>query len=294
MNLSLSKMINRRTTVQYVSCCILNIFVISLSRGNILRRRAQEDRSGLLYNSSRPKIFTFFSPENVHVNSSLPDENKLILDAWKLSWSRRGWEPVFLTMEDAKLHNSYDRFKKAFEDATMKISYYDQYCFYRWLAVAAHGGGWMSDFDNFPLYFDPNVYGYDLPHGGKFTSYDGHVPNLVSGSLEEWNAMIDLLYESYQKNNHRYWSDMFALIEIHKELDAYLYIFETTSPKRLYFREIKMKYDIDPYDLGSKCVQLIGIKTIHFSHGDCEFVKFCDYKRHLAYYWVKKWERKCL
>jgi len=266
---------------------------ISLSKGNYFRRTT-EDNDLLDKYGSRPKMFTFYSRAS-KPNSKLPYENDMILLAWKAAWHENGWDPIVLSLDDAKKHHLYKKFEDTFHDAEPQISLYDRYCFYRWLAVAAHGGGWMSDFDNFPLNIGP-IIGHILPNDGQFTSYDGHVPDLLSGSLKEWNRMIDLLYDSFMKNSHRFWSDMLALREIHHENeDAFLYLSETTTPRRVFQTEFETDGGIEnPYDLSSKCIQLIGIKSIHFSHADCDRIRFCNYKRHMAYEWVRKWEEKCI
>jgi hypothetical protein len=64
----------------------------------------------------------------------------------------------------------------------------DKICFYRYLAMGMVGGGWMSDFDTFPL----NAAKWDgtgnpmlLPNSGSLTIHEktesGGVPSLVSG-----------------------------------------------------------------------------------------------------------------
>eukprot|EP00439_Symbiodinium_sp_Y106_P008286 s603_g1.t1 len=60
---------------------------------------------------------------------------------------------------------------------------YDFQCYIRYLAMAAVGGGWMSDYDVIPTYLPPDV---DLPNRGTFTVYQQHVPALMSGSKEQW------------------------------------------------------------------------------------------------------------
>jgi len=85
------------------------------------------------------------------------------------------WEPVVLTHLDAKRNPLYGDFIKAFDNnnTTEHLNIYNQHCYFRWLAMGASGGGYMSDFDTFPLHSDQVYYGDHLPYGGKFTSYGG-------------------------------------------------------------------------------------------------------------------------
>merc|ERR1740139_1154550 len=61
-------------------------------------------------NKGRPKMHAFFTPVSANPDTSL-------LDVWKKAWSDVGWEPVVLTLEDARKHPDYRRFIEAFESA---------------------------------------------------------------------------------------------------------------------------------------------------------------------------------
>ena len=103
------------------------------------------------------------------------------------------------------------------------MSMCDRMRFYRWFAMTASGGGWMSDLDAFPLHMDPTKHGKDLPNKGTLTGHGRHVPCLVSGSTLEWNRLGWLLIDSYETHANEFWSDMLALEEVHELLDVYRY-----------------------------------------------------------------------
>jgi len=105
-----------------------------------------------------PRMHTFFEPAYNQVEKLLED-----LEVWKKSWREAGWNAIVLTLEDAKRHHSFEKFRDAFDNADYKTNEYNRMCFYRWLAVAASGGGWMSDYDNLPLHSQPLKDGVDLP-----------------------------------------------------------------------------------------------------------------------------------
>ena len=47
------------------------------------------------------KIYTYY--EDINFNK----QNEL-LELWKLSWSRHGYEPIVLNLEDAKKHSYFE------------------------------------------------------------------------------------------------------------------------------------------------------------------------------------------
>lgn len=65
-----------------------------------------------------------------------------MIKVWEDSWRDAGWHTRILTIDDAKLHPEF-----SFIDSYVKNFTTDEYnkaCYYRWLAMAAVGGGWMS------------------------------------------------------------------------------------------------------------------------------------------------------
>lgn len=241
-----------------------------------------------------PKMHTFFEPAYRKHDRLLTE-----LEAWKKAWSNAGWKPVVLTMEDAKRHPNFERFNIAFEEAEYKTSKYDRMCFYRWLAMAStSNGGWMSDYDTYPLFSNPKNHGIQLPNGGKFTCYANHVPCLISGSLSEWQRMSELLLFSYQMHTKEFWSDMLALEEIRSTLGGYIGLKETVTADQPY-RDMNLRGPsnleiLDPYSLKDACESTKGKRAIHFSHASCKRAKFCDGKRDTVLgKWIEAWTQQC-
>jgi len=56
----------------------------------------------------------------------------------------------------------------------------------------------MSDYDIFPTKF-PLSQGVDLSNGGNFTSFEVHVPSLMSGRAEEWTRVSKLLIDAISR-----------------------------------------------------------------------------------------------
>lgn len=208
------KRVRVKSSLSLVEIISLILFcMISLSSSKQLLRNpskmkeSKEDPSTISSRSlqavqPKPVMHTFYAridPEKFHKYTGMSDEadSQLIL-AWKAAWEATGWETRILTLDDAKLHPDYDKFDKLLDLEKVPFGYYDKLCFMRWLAMAAVGGGWMSDYDTFPLrrvVFQDNV--NEMPYGGRLTLYDrvkaGGVPSVVSGSRKEWDRLAHLI-----------------------------------------------------------------------------------------------------
>jgi len=133
---------------------------------------------------TRPVIHTFFHP-------LFPFEEK-VLELWKDEWYRAGFDPVVLTLDDAKKNPYFNEVEEIVTPLHGETGY-NALCFYRWLAMATvEGGGWMSDHDTFPTNILPLDAAF-LPRMGAFTSFEGHIPSLMAGSKEEWDRVSHLL-----------------------------------------------------------------------------------------------------
>lgn len=252
-----------------------------------LATSAVENETDKLSIEQRPKMHTFFTPIS-------EDPDIELLSAWKKAWYDAGWNPVVLTLEDAKRHRNYKRFIDAFEQAEYKTNDFDRLCFLRWLAMGTlEKGGWMSDYDMFPLYSKAREEGMELPNNGDLTCHSRHVPNLVSGSNLEWNRMSDLIFLSYTLHQDEYWSDMLALLEIHEKVDGYIFNEDSAPLESFYLKELSGDGIRRPFALGPKCKEIAKKRALHFSSADCKRVGFCDKKRKRAYEWLQAWKEKC-
>jgi len=262
-------------------------------RARALKVQFEEKEQNKVNNQDmRPIMHTFFEPLHKGNEKVLAE-----LDNWKNAWSDAGWRPVVLTLADAERHHDYQKFHDEFENAEYKLDKYNRMCFYRWLAMAVAGGGWMSDLDTFPLFSNPERDGKVLPNQGKFTCYSRHVPNLVSGSGPEFDRMSRILYYSYSMHTNEFWSDMYAMLESHLFLKNYYHLEDSIALERFYAKELQeggVEAIVHPYALHSKCELAAGKRVVHFSHADCHAVGFCHRKRDSsAPLWIQAFQEKC-
>jgi len=285
---------------QIVRCFFLLAF-ISYSKsasGRILNFFRSKDEAKM------PRMHTFFEPAYDNVEKQLED-----LDVWKEVWRKAGWDTKVLKLEDAKRHPMFDKFREAFDNAEYKINEYNRMCFYRWLAIASSGGGWMSDFDTYPLHSQPLRDGVDLPNNGKFTDYERHVPCLLSGSKAEWDRMVELLLSSYRRHTAEFWTDMRSLAEItdqdrlirmgdvisSDDQNSFIRTREVISADHLYIQLTTTVTDVDPYDLKNSCELTKNLRAIHFSHAACDNISFCSKERgSVLEYWFETWRGYCI
>lgn len=247
---------------------------------------------------NRPLVFTFFQYLDTPDGRLAQD----VLFLWEDVWRKAGWEPVVLTHDDAKRHPNYRRYNsiltnsKHFEGGRDRYGYF---CYIRWLAVAASGGGFMSDFDTFPLHLQPT---FQLPNDGKFTGYQRACPNLVSGSMPEWNRVIGLIFRSFERNKDKdHWSDMFAAQEIYFNVQAFLSEDTTIQIFEFYDEEVERveKKEISSFNavdlVKDKCGISDSKKAIHFSHMGCDIVGFCHKEKRAsgAKIWLDEWLQNC-
>lgn len=101
------------------------------------------------------KIYTYYQDINFSTQNEL-------IDLWKISWSRHGFDPIVLNLEDAKKHPYFEtlntEMRRIFKEITGKqIAEYGMSCWLRWLAYATQNEQkfYVSDYDainvNFPI-----------------------------------------------------------------------------------------------------------------------------------------------
>ncbi len=234
----------------------------------------------------RPIMYTFYWPKEDGAVESAGDLE--LLDLWKERWYEAGWDARILSLNDAKKHPRFKEFEKKLKVVPFRGRnvVYNQLCFYRWLAMAAVGGGWMSDMDVLPLnvYLPPDEYLDD----GKFaiysSAYVGGIPCLMSGSQDAWERLAFAILENgVEHKDEQFWSDMFASIDLYEQ-DP-----ESYKLLDLMGEVTNVEWnDISCNDYSEKL-------AVHFSHSALHKLDLHDInlRPQFAIGWMKEWKAKC-
>jgi len=268
--------------------------------------------------SPRPIMYTFYdnadkNKKGKHSTGMDDKSNSELLDLWAKHWNNAGWDARILTLEDSKRHPYYDKYLNRLESLPMEgvngtgaNRVYNQLCFLRWLAVAAVGGGFMSDYDLFPLGHgtgDPAVLpSVDLPNNGDFTVYSvvpksqgAAVPCLMSGRADEWTRLaIKILSSALKMEDEKatHITDMFALIALRFDK-----IYNTKDDV------VNGEYVLLGRDWTSEdCAVTTGKRGVHFSHhaiteGDASYIKKgvigASDRAGIIEHWAHQWGNEC-
>lgn len=142
------------------------------------------------------KIYTYYQDIN------FSNQNELI-DLWKISWSRQGYEPIVLNLEHAKKHPYFETLNsempRIFKEITNKeIGTYGMSCWFRWLAYATQKQEkfYVSDYDainaNFPI-TEPE---------DKLHFMDSACPFLASGTPRQFENLCKAFIEISNERMH--------------------------------------------------------------------------------------------
>lgn len=214
----------------------------------------------------RPVIFTFYDPidEQDHTGMTAQDDQKLI-ESWSQTWHEVGWDPRVLSSEVAKQHPDFQAFHAMLQGLPFRK--FDTACFYRWLAMAVVKGGWLSDYDTFPLgrvQWNGNGNPEFLPHDGALTvhekSKNGGVPSLVSGNGDEWYRLAKAQAENARSHSAQsHWSDMKAMQDLFQQSDGKFYL----MTENVVMGDAMLRTKSIDRDL---CKWLQAKYAVHFSH----------------------------
>lgn len=158
------------------------------------------------------KIYTYYQ----NINHSPQNE---LIDLWKISWSRHGYEPIVLNLQDAKKHPYFEtlnsEMRRIYKEITNReIAEYGMSCWFRWLAYATQNEEkfYVSDYDainvNFPI-TEPNDKLHFMDNDCPFfaSGTPKQFENLCKAFVEVSNQRIEILK---QQANHYHDQEFFV------------------------------------------------------------------------------------
>ncbi len=167
-----------------------------------------------------------------------------------------------------------------------------RFCFLRWLAVAAVGGGFAVDYDTFPLDFVMTT----LPNGGKLTVHEnsraGGVPSLVSANAGEYTAFAWALAMNLGAHKtEAHWSDMKAMQDMYQKSNGTAYIMESNVLSALV---VLNERGFDDHNCGI----VAGKYALHFSHHAIQYGKLRQGagpqdRASVGSEWLQGWRESC-
>lgn len=239
-------------------------------------------------------VHTFFSPIDPHTRlptDRLNATDQAMLDSWKAAWESQGWRTRILSIDNARAHPQFEAYNRLLDRVPLGANAaYNRYCYLRWLAIAAVGGGYMSDYDTIPLR-PPSSAGFP----DRLTVYGGAVPSLVGGSEEEWERMIQQLFTTAMKQARKVkknlWSDMMILQELNQNDEYFVLRHETLTSKDAMARLAFTPEDCNFFRSdGNK--RDGGFRLVHFSHSGLRTEQY-PHRPEIMRDWIQEWSAKC-
>lgn len=166
----------------------------------------------------KPIMATFYEAVDGGCCGMTKEGHENLLHAWEDSWQAMGWETKILTKEDAMKHPDFDLLDVKLKN--INVTPYNRRCMWRWLAMAMdedEHGGWMSDYDMFPLTLTGEM-GLKLAEEPGFKTWAGHVPALIHSDRETWDKVLHLMIDNIpddRKAGAPMVTDMFLLMFLH-------------------------------------------------------------------------------
>lgn len=228
----------------------------------IIMKHAEEERA------DKPVIFTFYEDiDSFELTGMRSDDDEQLIQEWARAWQEMGWEPRVLDFSIARKHPEFQIFDQYIKE--LPFHSFDRIGFYKYLAAGMAGGGWLSDFDTFPLLRsrwsgkgNPTF----LPNKGNLTVYeltsDGAmpVPSLMSGTAEEWFRLAkNQVANAREHNAATKWNDMKAIQDMQKKSKGTLVkVEDAVVPGDALLKKMNVESD--------DCEGLRNKLAIHFSH----------------------------
>lgn len=218
------------------------------------------------YYNYKTKIYTYYE----NINFKQQDQ---LVELWKKSWSSNWFEPVILSVDDAKKSPFYEEFLEKIKHLVLQVtdkplSPYGLSCYLRWLAYSTQtdtDSFLVSDYDIINVRCAP----VQIIESKKQISFmDRLCPCLAYGSAEQFlifckdiisitTTNMEQIKADYLKNKDRCYHDQNFLVLNQQRMENY-----NICPARKY---------VMPYIHNDSKMEECGI--IHFSHNSIQKTK---------------------
>merc|ERR1719343_823587 len=157
----------------------------------------------------------------------------------------------------------------------------------------------MSDIDVHPLHMPPVK---ALPNNGNMTSYERHIPCLISASAMEYDRVRILLRQSLIERKDQFWSDLFGFQQISEQYqNVYIYGSEAVPINKLYANVIHQESNEPQHSIDALehiCPLTNKLRAIHFSpFAISQVVKSIQYeykeRAEFIQTWMRHWNEQC-
>jgi hypothetical protein len=206
----------------------------SSSRSNTTMSHEQRLADGGL----RPIMHTYFEriPAEQRFTSMSDESDDELLEFWKSSWLAAGWEPVILGLDDVKRHPRYDQYERDLN--SLRLDNFAKITFRRYLAMATTGG-WMCDYDAFPLRDFRSQGLATLPDEGKFALYNIVSATLAVANAENWEATLRALLDDAKQHVNKnqsqlnHWTDTLGMHSLRRNSTVHIKSHRLVMPANL-------------------------------------------------------------
>ena len=186
-------------------------FCASMSSGPGIPRPCRVESTGDWFQHVAPNletrgvIHTYFVPPSKKTSKAKAQEVYTMLAAWRYAWERAGWTTRVLTFSDAQRSPDFEELKTLWSQLRPESESSESYSselegYFRYLAMASAGGGWMSEYDVIPTYLTADM---EPANNGTFTVYQNEVPALMSGSKKEWLKVAKTMFQERLQHKDR-------------------------------------------------------------------------------------------
>jgi len=293
--------VRRVTSLLLASTALLWLTLVDRRNGSSATSNVLFMR-GLSITPLKPTIYTF--QEELPLPNQVNEELKL----WQLSWKQAGWDAKVVTFNDALKHPNFDVFERALGEIMPFGRRPEKMGYYRFLAMAVTGGGFLADVDVLPLWHLSPSQRETLTED-KFTVRCGSTkiaPCLMSGSGDEWNRISIELLSSIQRNHISVYQDLARQDKPDAKIPVWLSIYalqevvgfgnahgRPMASKKSQVLSSRQAYSMRKYNSFSQqqCNEVKELLAVQLSAG---LTEDSEGSLNAATNWCEQWKRDCM